>query len=302
MKQILSLKYILLSVGLLLVTNLSGQSITEVRINEIQVRNTNSLMDEYGQYGGWIELFNTGYGKVNIGGCVLKVKGKEYSIPKGDPATVMATRGYVLFYAAGTPDKGTFHTNFTLEDTDFIEFYDIDGKLIDTFKFDPSKMVENVSYGWFDGSAGNEILMNLPAITPRASNNTEEKTPRAEIFRQADPIGIVLTITSITIVALALVMLFFVFKYMGNFHINSAKKKAAKQRAPQNDSVQNVGLKKDVVLTNEELTAIAIALYKYSEDLHDIENTVLTINRAAKAYSPWSSKIYTLTQLPNRKY
>ena len=302
MKQKLSLKYILLSAGLLFVANMSGQSIKSVRINEIQIRNTNSLMDEYGQYGGWIELYNAGYGKVNIGGCVLKVKGKEYSIPKGDPATVMATQGYLLFYAAGTPNKGTFHTNFTLDDTDIIEFYDIDGKLINTFRFDPSKMVENVSYGWLEGSDGKETLMNLPAITPRANNNTEEKIPRAEKFRQTDPIGVVITLTSIAIVAMALVMLFFVFKYMGEFHIKKAKKKADKLRSLQSGSVQAKGSKKDVFLTNEELTAIAIALYKYSEDLHDIEDTVLTINRAAKAYSPWSSKIYTLTQLPNRKF
>jgi hypothetical protein len=59
--------------------------------------------------------------------------------------------------------------------------------------------------------------------------------------------------------------------------------------------------KSDDLLTNEEIAAIAIALYKYSEDLHDIEDTVLTINRAAKAYSPWSSKIYGLTQTPIKK-
>ena len=301
MKQILPLKLMMLSVGLFFVTSLFGQSIKDVRINEIQVRNTNGLMDEYGQYGGWIELYNAGYGKVNIAGCVLKVRGKEYRIPKGDPGTVMATQGYVVFFAAGTPDKGTFHTNFTLEDTDFIEFHDVDGKLINTFKFDPAGMVENVSYGWFEEQLGKETLMNLPAITPRACNNTEEKTSRAEIFRQADPVGVVLTITSIFVVAVALVLLFFVFKYMGNFHIKNANKKAAMSSHTENNAVQVNGKKKDAVLTNEELTAIAIALYKYSENMHDIEDMVLTINRAAKVYSPWSSKIYTLTQTPNRK-
>ena len=290
----------MLSISLLFATNLSGQSIKDVRINEIQVRNTNGLMDEYGQYGGWIELYNTGYGKVNIAGCVLKVKDKEYRIPKGDPATLMATQGYVVFFAAGTPDKGTFHTNFTLENTDFIEFYDVDGKLINTFKFDPSGMVENVSYGWFEEQAGKEILMNLPATTPQANNNTDEKIPRAEIFRQADPIGIVLTITSIFVVAIALVLLFFVFKYMGKFHINNAKKKSVKLKSLQKKTAQFAEIKEDAVLTNEELTAIAIALYKYSEDLHDIEDTILTINRVAKAYSPWSSKIYGMRELPKR--
>ncbi len=294
-------KFILLSVCLLLMTDLYSQSIKDVRINEIQVYNTNGLRDEYSQLGGWFELYNTGYGKVNIGGCVLKVKGREYRIPKGDPATIIPTRSFVLFYAGGTPNKGTFHTNFTLDDTDFIEFYDLDGKLIDTFKFNPDDMRENVSYGWFEDHDGKEKLMHLPATTPGGDNNTEEKIVRAELFRQADPSGVVLTITSIIVVAIALIILFFIFKHMGNFHIKNAKRKAVKAKMSQDGTLQITDERKDVVLTNDQLAAIAIALYKYSENLHDIENTILTINRAAKVYSPWSSKIYTLTQIPNKK-
>ncbi|MDD4418111.1 MAG: lamin tail domain-containing protein, partial [Bacteroides graminisolvens] len=30
----------------------------------------------------------------------------------------------------------------------------------------------------------------------------------------------------------------------------------------------------------------------------DIEDTILTINRVKRNYSPWSSKIYTLRQTP----
>ena len=73
--------------------------------------------------------------------------------------------------------------------------------------------------------------------------------------------------------------------------------------------VNNVSCKKNVsadkvkssVLTNEELAAISIALFKYSQSLNDEENTVLTINRTAKVYSPWRSKIHSLTQTPNKK-
>ena len=40
--------------------------------------------------------------------------------------------------------------------------------------------------------------------------------------------------------------------------------------------------------------AIATAIYLYSEELHDVENTVLTMNRVSRAYSPWSSKFLGL--------
>jgi Na+-transporting methylmalonyl-CoA/oxaloacetate decarboxylase gamma subunit len=267
------------------------------------VYNTNGLRDEYGHLGGWIELYNAGYGKVNIAGGYLKVKGKEYRIPRGDPNTIMHMQGYCVFYAGGTPAKGTFHTNFSLDDTDFIEFYDVDGKLINTFRFNPADMKENVSYGWLEDKKGKEKLANLPATTPGANNNTEEKIPRGEQFRQADPTGIVLTITAVAAVAVALVILYLIFKYMGEFYVNSANKKAQKARRAKQASADlvKISVKGKNAVTNDELAAIAIALFKYSEDLHDIENTVLTINRAAKAYSPWSSKIYGLTQLPNKK-
>ena len=294
-----SLKYLLLIVSMLIVVRASGQSIKEVRINEIQVHNTNGLMDEYGLYGSWIELFNTGYGRVNIGGCYLKVNGKEYHIPQGDPGTVMYTRGYVVFYAGGISERGTFYTNFTLDNTDFIEFFDVDHNLIDRLEFKPADMKPDVSYGWIEVGNGKEEIMNLPAITPRATNNTEEKVARAEVFRQADPIGLVLTITSIFVVAIALVVLSLIFKYMGDFHVNNAQKK--KSQHSKQTEIATTEKKRGPVLTTEELAAISIALYKYSQDLHDIENTVLTINRAAKVYSPWSSKIHSLTQTPNRK-
>ena len=33
-------------------------------------------------------------------------------------------------------------------------------------------------------------------------------------------------------------------------------------------------------------------------NVHDNESTILTLNKVRKAYSPWSSKIYSLRQLP----
>ena len=41
---------------------------------------------------------------------------------------------------------------------------------------------------------------------------------------------------------------------------------------------------------------IALALYLYLMELHDRESEVITINKVARTYSPWSSKIYGLNQ------
>jgi len=44
--------------------------------------------------------------------------------------------------------------------------------------------------------------------------------------------------------------------------------------------------------------AIAMALYLYSNEIHDQENPVITMIRVSRTYSPWSSKIYGLRKLP----
>jgi hypothetical protein len=52
------------------------------------------------------------------------------------------------------------------------------------------------------------------------------------------------------------------------------------------------------ISSGEVNAAIALALYYYKTKLHDIESSKLTIQRVAKTYSPWSSKIYGLRKEP----
>jgi glutaconyl-CoA/methylmalonyl-CoA decarboxylase subunit delta len=41
--------------------------------------------------------------------------------------------------------------------------------------------------------------------------------------------------------------------------------------------------------------AISYALHLYFSELHDEESNILTIKQVRKTYSPWSSKIYSVT-------
>lgn len=59
--------------------------------------------------------------------------------------------------------------------------------------------------------------------------------------------------------------------------------------------------KQTLSLHEEEVAAIMTALKLYKSALHDKESEVLTILSIKRAYSPWSSKIHGLTQLPDRK-
>ncbi len=59
----------------------------------------------------------------------------------------------------------------------------------------------------------------------------------------------------------------------------------------------NVEKKKD----KEIAAVIGIALYLYSSKLREYEETVITIQRFIKPYSPWNSKLYNLRQVPQRQ-
>ena len=97
------------------------------------------------------------------------------------------------------------------------------------------------------------------------------------------------------LVFLVLVLLIFIMKGMG--WAFTRQKKAAK-------AATGVAVADDdhEAITDQEIAAAIItALKLYKSNLHDRESEMLTIHRITRAYSPWSSKIHGLTQLPERK-
>ena len=100
------------------------------------------------------------------------------------------------------------------------------------------------------------------------------------------------------IVFAVLILLIFIMKGMG--WIFTRQKKAAKvaKAAP---GTQVADDEHEAISDQEIAAAIMTALKLYKSNLHDRESEMLTIHRITRAYSPWSSKIHGLTQLPERK-
>jgi glutaconyl-CoA/methylmalonyl-CoA decarboxylase subunit delta len=96
----------------------------------------------------------------------------------------------------------------------------------------------------------------------------------------------------IFVVFSALTLLVIAFTITGKISRKSVKLKK-KKSGPQ-DATDEV-LEKE--LTGEELAAISMALHLLLSDVHDEESNVITIKRIERRYSPWSSKIYGLTNL-----
>lgn len=104
---------------------------TKLLLNEVLVNNESNFQDDYGIHSAWIEIFNKSYGTADLAGCYLKVSSQpgdtiSYFIPKGDVLTQVKPRQHALFWADGQPNRGTFHTNFTLdkEKANWIGLYD----------------------------------------------------------------------------------------------------------------------------------------------------------------------------------
>ena len=273
-----------------------AQRATSMRINEVLVINEDNFVDDYGKRHGWIELFNTSAGTVNIAGCFLtddKNNPKKYPLPKGDVLTQIPPHQHTLFWADGEPNRGTFHVNFTLDPSkeNYIALYDADGKsLIDEITI-PAAQKPDVSYGRIID--GKEEWAQLTKVTPSTNNLTLDSNEKIENFKTNDSLGIGMTITAMAVVFLGLLLLFLIFKQVGKAAIAASKRNAQKAGAPVNVNTPDE-------VSGEVFAAIATALYEMSDDNHDIEHTVLTIRKVRRAYSPWSSKIYSLRETPRK--
>ncbi|HET6558487.1 MAG TPA: OadG family transporter subunit [Prolixibacteraceae bacterium] len=293
------IKHILQGIVLLLLfvaaTNVAkAQNATDLRFNEILVLNDSNSVDDFGMHTAWIEIFNSAYNTVNIGGCYLTddlSNPTKYWIPTGDPATKIAARNYLVFWADNEPTRGIFHLNFDLKNARTIALFDANGKtLIDKVEI-PAEHKPDITYGRPTNESAEWIY--LEKSTPGANNDYTKKKSAGESFVEFDPYGIGMTAIAMFVVFSALAILFIIYKNIGRFFIKKGAKAAT---APKGETKPKTTDSEE--MSGEVNAAIAMALHLYHSELHDNENTVLTIQKVSRNYSPWSSKIYTLRKSP----
>lgn len=290
-------KRIALTVGFVIAGFIvSAQSTKDLRINEILIKNTLNYEDNYGERSAWIEIFNSAYNKVNIGGCYLTDDIKnptKYRIPKNDPNTSIPTRYFVIFWADGKTTHGTFHLNFKLDSTSkVIALFESDGKtLIDSVSI--PNLAENTAFGREIDGGANWVVLNK--TTPMATNFTSESVSTGQKFATSDPVGMGMTMVAMSVVFIALILLYLFFRQFGKYNVYKQKQKAEAQATIEGKVIVHEEV------SGEIFAAISAAIYLYETEQHDHESTILTINRAAKNYSPWSSKIYGLRQIPQKE-
>lgn len=282
----------------------SAQTRSALRINEVMVENTpDGIADEYGAHNAWIEIFNSNFAPIEISSIYLtndKNNPTKYPVPLGDVNTKMPKRQHVIFFADGEPNKGTFHTSFTLipGQDNWIGIYDADGRTLIDEVVVPASVTAGQSWARVS-DGGQEWSLRTGTkdndyITPSSANIINDTNEKIKDFAERDANGFGMTVLAMCIVFTALLVLCLCFYAISK--IGSLVSRSNKARTHGAEQLTARDVTHD---TGEEIAAIVMALHEQL-DAHDKESTILTINRVRRAYSPWNSKIYNLRELPRR--
>ena len=317
-KRILTILALLLSF-----TSLRAQNVIDLIIAEVlAVPDSTGIVDDYGRQGGWIEIFNTSQGTVNIAGCFLtddRSDLKKSIIPKGDLKTKIGPRQTVVFYASGNGDDGTFYADFKVRPGSTVYLVSNDGRTI----IDSLSVPANVPVGMsmkkqaFDLRQKEfEPLPDPEVPSPGIYNGDLNAATKAEAMKEKDPHGGILSLVAVTVVFSALAILWFLFWL---FFDRPAKKAAAAKNQPPKPKKEKkakkaalaaakpgevsdeiaavIALAMDMEQGGDDYAAIAMAMHLYFSDaVHDAESFVLTMR--PKDGSAWNDKKQIFRKLP----
>jgi len=148
-----------------------------------------------------------------------------------------------------------------------------------------------VSFKYFVFSVNLLVLINTLTVL----GSTE--------FTRQDPHGFIMAMLGMGIVFTILILIYVIFTNTPKLFTQSFRQRLRerfKKKTPEEleaGEVEEEAVGAGADLTGEINAAIAAAVHLYRSELHDFENTVLTMKKVSRTYSPWSSKIYGLRNL-----
>lgn len=309
-RRILFTIAVLLSFGI----GAKAQNVIDLIISEVMAESDSlSLTDDFGRRNGWIEIFNTSQGTVNLGGCYLTDDPgnlKKSVIPKGDMRTQLGPRQSIVFYASGNRADGTFYTDFEITRGSTIYLVSNDGRTIVDELEVPAGLPKGMSVTKIANDLKQmdfQVVPEAVAPTPYAMAGANNNATKAQQIAESDPHGWTLTVTSVSVVFCALAILWFLFWILFE---RPAKRKAAgaaaakpkknvRKGGKEEEVAAAIGLALDMENNGEVYAAIATALHLYMSDcIHDAEPYFITIKN--QATSGWNDKTQTFRKSPKR--
>lgn len=150
-------------------------------INEMQVENTTTLIDENLELEPWIEIYNPNDFQVNLSSYTLSDgAGQSCTFPNDAPFDLtVEAGGFLLLWLDGEPNEGGHHLDFTPSDNN-LTLTGPDGIVAAGFIYEAG--LTDTSYGReFDGSPS-MVWFNVP--TPRVTNSLNIIEPESVVINE----------------------------------------------------------------------------------------------------------------------
>ena len=214
------------------------------------------------------------------------------------PKSVGFYDGYVLFLASAKKDSS------------YLAVVDLDGNVVNrvdfgccsyAFKVFPDELIvvgrNQLGYdiNVLDLSDG---IANISLDEGCATRLHYHIPKQADRIRESDPIGIGLTVVAVSVVFLALLCISLILKGYGKLIMRTQDRKAKKDSAVATAETASPSASE---ISGEIYAAIAAAIYLYDEEMHDEENTIITIQKVERAWTPWNAKFYNMNHYFNNK-
>lgn len=297
-----------------------AQRAASIKINEVMTNNSQSIQDEFGNTGAWLEIANTSYSTYDIRGMYITTnpivldktmsaseRMKQMSIiPNEDNRTRLSARQHIVFFLNSNPTKGTLHFATKADNTKPVWIGLYDGNAVDLIDSVTVPVLQaNTSYARKSDGAPIWVTKSVEAVTPGIDNFIKTDMTKSERLKHDDPYGIGITVLCMGIVfcSLALLYIFFlIFGYIADqrskLHkvattqpikpiVSTSKKINEVRHKTTNilkDGFETKGRDKEVYIA-----VIAMALKQYTDDVHDVESGILTIK---PHQSNWGEHIY----------
>ena len=197
------------------------------------------------------------------------------------------------------------------KDTSYLAVVSMDPvKCNDEQGFDSLKAVSVIgfssnAYAFHVDPANNEIIavgknpvgydINFVSFANGVENITSSSAfhyhvpKQSERIQASDPYGAGLAVVAVSVVFFALVCIMFMMGGYGKLIQRFQNRKQASGKATATSGTGNAP-------EGEVYAAIAAAIYAYSQDLHDVEDTVITIQKTERAWTPWNAKFYNMNR------
>ena len=302
------------TVSLIVLAVLSAQAFAQNVIDLIisEAVPDSVVVDDYGRMSGYIEVYNTSQGTVNIGGCYLTDDSSDLSkslIPKGYAKGKIGPGQNLLFFTSGNGSDGLTYTDFTISRGRTIYLVSNDGKtIIDSL---------SIPAGLPAGMAAVKLPVDAKGIrhaqsdeaavpSPYMKNGDQNAESGSQRMARTDPHGLILTIVSVTVVFCALAILWFLFWILferpakkKSTAASKTVKKAAKAKGgkAEGEVAAAIAMALDMESNGDTYAAIATALHLYLNDsVHDQESFISTIKPSQS--SNWTDRTQTFRRMP----